>query len=100
MKHSKQLVHVKRAYAFTMASGKQVEEMFLFFIHGFISEEEFGVLHGALQTKNPIFPHSDYRRFTLNPLEESEIFAEFRGRKRDIESLADALGLTDSFVCH
>ena len=46
-----------------MASRKQVEEMLLLsFIHGFISEEEFGVLHEALQTKNPIFPHSDYER--------------------------------------
>ena len=84
-----------------MASRKQVEEMLLLsFIHGFISEEEFGVLHEALQTKNPIFPHSDYERFTLDTLEESEIFAEFRVRKRDIERLADALGLPESFVCH
>ena len=43
-------------FFFTMASRKQVEEMLLLsFIHGFISEEEFGVLHEALQTKNPIF---------------------------------------------
>ena len=84
-----------------MASRKQVEEMLLLsFIHGFISEEEFGVLHEALQTKNPIFPNSDYERFTLDTLEESEIFAEFRVRKRDIERLADALGLPESFVCH
>ena len=84
-----------------MASRKQVEEMLLLsFIHGFISEEEFGVLHEALQTKNPIFPHSDYERFTLDTLEESEIFAEFRVRKRDIERLADALGFPESFVCH
>ena len=81
-------------FFFTMASRKQVEEMLLLsFIHGFISEEEFGVLYEALQTKNPIFPHSDYERFTLDTLEESEIFAEFRVRKRDIERLADALGL-------
>ena len=84
-----------------MASCKQVEEMLLLsFIHGFISEEEFGVLHEALQTKNPIFRHSHYERFTLDTLEESEIFAEFRVRKRDIERLADALGLPESFVCH
>ena len=84
-----------------MASGKQVEEMLLLsFIHGFIPEEEFGVLHEALQTKNPIFPHSDYERFTLDTLEKSEIFAEFRVRKRDIEWLADALGLPESFDCH
>ena len=84
-----------------MASRKQVEEMLLLsFLHGFISEEEFGVLHEVLQTKNPIFPHSDYERFTLHTLEESEIFAEFRVRKRDIERLADVLGLPESFVCH
>ena len=70
-------------FFFTIASRKQVEEMLLLsFIHGFISEEEFGVLHEALNTKNPIFPHSDYARFTLDTLEESEIFAEFRVRKR------------------
>ena len=47
-------------FFFTMASRKQVEEMLLLsFIHGFISEEEFGVLHEALQTKNLIFPQSD-----------------------------------------
>ena len=56
--------------------------LLLSFIHGFISEEEFGVLHEALNTKNPIFPHSDYASFTLDTLEESEIFAEFRVRKR------------------
>ena len=84
-----------------MASRKQVEEMLLLsFLHGFISEEEFGVLHEVLQTKNPIFPHSDYERFNLDTLEESEIFAKFRVRKRDIECLADALGLPESFVCH
>ena len=83
-----------------MASRKQVEEMLLLsVIHGFISEEEFGVLHEALQTKNSIFPHSDYERFTSDTLEESEIFAELRVRKRDIERLADALGLPESFVC-
>ena len=65
-----------------MASRKQVEMLLLSFIHDFISEQEFGVLHEALQTKNPIFPHSDYERFTLDTLEESEIFAEFRVGKR------------------
>lgn len=40
-----------------MASRKQVEMLLLFFILGFITEEKFGVLHKALQTKNPIIPH-------------------------------------------
>ena len=73
---------VRTTFFFTMASRKQVEMLLLSFIHDFISEEEFGVLHEALQTKNPIFLHSDYARFTLDTLEESEIFAEFRVGKR------------------
>lgn len=70
------------------------------FVHGFITEEEFGVIYEAYQTKNLIFPHRDYDRFSLDNLEESEIYAEFRVRKRDIERLADALGLPESFICH
>ena len=74
--------------------------LLLSFIQGFITEQEFGELDEAYQTKNLIFPHRDYDRFNLDNLEEAEIFAEFRVRKRDIEPLADALGLTESFTCY
>lgn len=84
-----------------MANRKQIEEMLLLsYIHGFISEQEFGVMYEAYQTKNLIFPHRDYDRFNLDNIEETEIFAEFRVRKRDIERLADALGLPESFICY
>ena len=84
-----------------MANRKQIEEMLLLsFIHGFITEQELGVLYEAYQTKNLIFPHRYYDRFNLDNLEEAEMFAEFRVRKRDIERLADALGLPESFICY
>ena len=72
-----------------MAKSKQIKEMLLLsFIHGFITEQEFGMIHKAYQTKNLIFLHRDYDRSTLDNIEEAEIFAEFRVRKRDIETLA------------
>ena len=44
-----------------MASRKQVEEMLLLsFIHVFISEEEFGVLHEVLQTKTLDMKHFSF----------------------------------------
>ena len=53
-------------FFFTMASRKQVEEMLLLsFIHGFISEEEFGVLHEVLQTKTLDMKHFS---FLLHPI--------------------------------
>ena len=84
-----------------MASRRNIEEMLLVsFLHGFITEEEFGVLYEANLSKNPPFPHGDYDRFSLENLDETEIYAEFRVRKMDIGRLADALGLPDSFVCN
>ena len=44
-----------------MASRKQVGEMLLLsFIHVFISEEEFGVLHEVLQTKTLDMKHFSF----------------------------------------
>ena len=83
-----------------MAKSKQIEMLLLSFIHCFITEQEFGMIYEAYQTKNLIFPHRDYNHSTLDNIGEAEIFAVFRVRKRDIETLADALGLPESFICH
>ena len=85
-----------------MASRRQIEEMLLLSLENrFITEEEFCYLYEVYgQTKNPIFPHGEYDRFYFDRLDEAEVYAEFRVRKRDIERLAHALGLPQSFICH
>lgn len=84
-----------------MASRRQIEEILILSLeNNFITEQEFGVLYEANHSKNPIFPHGDYDRFDLDHLDEAEVFAEFRVQKWDIERLADALGLPESFICH
>lgn len=50
--------------------------------------------------KSSIFPWFLPEDNELDNIEETEIFAEFRVRKRDIERLADALGLPESFICY
>ncbi|XP_078365964.1 uncharacterized protein LOC144650181 [Oculina patagonica] len=84
-----------------MCSLKKTREMLLLSLsHNFISEEEFILLYDASFSKNPTFPHSDYDRFHLDAMDETECFHEFRVRKMDIPRLADALGLPEGLSCH
>ena len=61
-----------------MANCKQIKGMLHFsFIYGFLTEQEFGVLYEAHKIKNIIFSQRDYDCFSLDNLEEAEIFPEF-----------------------
>lgn len=85
-----------------MASRKQVEEMLLLsFIHGFITEEELvwsSTRSIADQESN--FSAQWLRKVYFRHSRGKCNLADSRVRKRDIERLADALGLPESFVCH
>ena len=88
-------------YTWTTTSSEMLEEILLqSYLCGFITTEEFGVLYEIYHSKNLIFPHGDYDRFDLDSFHETETIAEFRVRKRDIQRLAIALRLPESFVCH
>ena len=61
-------------------------------------EEEFLVLYEEYQPANMNFPHSLYGEFDLNDMEDDERL-EFRVRKRDLATLAEALEIPESFHC-
>lgn len=64
-----------------------------------IDDEEFCILYDANHSKNPEFPYEDFGRFELEELSEAECQAEFRFKKEDIQVLAGALGIPQTFVC-
>ena len=65
----------------------------------FISEQEFLVFYEEYQSANLSFPHSSYGEFDLDDMEDDECLAEFRVKKQDLDTLAEALQIPASFHC-
>ena len=66
---------------------------------GFIDDDEFDLLYDLFASKNLDFPYDSYAPFDLEELNESESFAEFRFRKRDIRILKEVLQISDMITC-
>ena len=62
---------------------------------GFIDDDEFVLLYDLFASKNLDFPYDSYAPFDLEELDESESFAEFCFRKRDIRILKEVLLIPD-----
>ena len=65
---------------------------------GFIDDDEFVLLYNLFASKNLDFPYDSYA-IDLEELDESESFAEFRFRKRDIRTLKEVLQIPDMITC-
>ena len=66
---------------------------------GFIDDDEFLVLCDLYALKNLDFPYDSCAPFDLEELHESESFAEFCFRKRDIRILKEVLQIPDTITC-
>ena len=66
---------------------------------GFIDDDEFVLLYNLFASKNLDFPYDSYA-IDLEELDESESFAEFRVRKRDIRTLKEVLQIPDMITCN
>ena len=66
---------------------------------GLIDDEDFLLLYSEYSSKNPDFPYDLHEPFDLDELDESECWAEFRCRKRDISILSDVLGIPAVLEC-
>ena len=64
-----------------------------------INDEELLVLYDLYSCNNPDFPYHSYSSFDLEELDESESLAEFRFRKRDIQSLYEVLQIPNTITC-
>lgn len=69
------------------------------FVDDFFEEEEFLMLYDAVNQKNPSIPYSQYGRFDIDSITDDECKTEFRVGKSELNLLAEALGIPDSFVC-
>ena len=73
------------------------EALFLSYEENTISDEEFLLLYDEYSSKNPEFKYSDYERFDLDKLGDTECKANFRVEKRDLPALAQALQIPGVF---
>ena len=62
-----------------------------------ITDEDFIILHELFSSRNPDFAYDSYDRFDLDNMNDDECKAEFRVRKRDLPTLAQALRIPRSF---
>ena len=66
---------------------------------GAIDDDELLLLHKEFSPKNPDYSYENYCRLELEDMNDSECLVEFRVKKSDLEILADALHIPDSFTC-
>ena len=78
---------------------KNVRNLLVTHNDGFIDDDEFLVLCDRYALKNLDFPYDSCAPFDLKELHESESFAEFRFRKRDIRILKEVLQIPDTITC-
>ena len=57
------------------------------------------VFYEEYQSANLSFPHPSYGEFDLDDMEDDECLAEFRVKKQDLDTLAEALQIPESFHC-
>ena len=58
-----------------------------------ISDEDFIIFYELFSSRNPDFVYNSYNCFNLDEMNGDECNAEFRVRKRDLPTLAQALGI-------
>lgn len=76
------------------ASFKETRNLVLeCYVGGVIDKDDFMLLYNTNQSKNPEFPHENYKLFNFDALDPLECVADFRVEKQDISRLADALGI-------
>lgn len=84
-----------------MTSFKDIRDV-LILSHGanFISDEELILLYDEFKPTNLSFPHSLYGDFDLENMDDDECVAEFRVKKKYVETLAEALQIPENFYCY
>ena len=83
-----------------MGSFRQTREIVVAcFMENVISDEEFVCLYDLNRSKNLELPYDEYRRIDLDEMDDAECLAEFRVKKRDLETLSDDLQIPCSFTC-
>ena len=74
------------------ASFKETRNLVLeCYVGGIIDKDDFMLLYDNNQSKNPEFPHENYKLFNFDALDPVKCVADFRVEKQDISRLADAL---------
>ena len=81
-----------------MASFKEFRQtILLYYDVDLITDEDFIILYELFSSRNPDFAYDLYDRFDLDNMNDDECKAEFRVRKRDLPTLAQALRIPRSF---
>ena len=81
-----------------MASFKEFRQtLLLYYDVDLITDEDFIILYQLFSSRNPDFAYDSYDRFDLDNMNYDECKAEFRVRKRDLPTLAQALRIPRSF---
>ena len=81
-----------------MASFKEFRQtLLLYYDVDLITDEDFIILYELFSSRNPDFAYDSYDRFDLDNMNDDECKAEFRVRKRDLPTLAQALRIPRSF---
>ena len=80
-----------------MASFKVFRQTLLYYDVDLITDENFIILYELFSSRNPDFAHDSYDRFDLDNINDGECKAEFRVRKRDLPTPAQALRIPPSF---
>ena len=84
-----------------MASFKGTRDFILLsYGMGFLSDDEFLLLHPNFISQNLDLPYDFYPPFNLDELSEDECLAEFRFKKADIPVLAEALQIPAVIRCN
>ena len=81
-----------------MASFKEFPQtLLLYYDVDLITDEDFIIFYELFSSRNPDFAYDSYNRFDLDNMNDDECKAEFRVRKRDPPTLAQALRIPRSF---
>ena len=81
-----------------MASFNEFRQtLILYYDVDLISDEDFVILYELFSSRNPDFAYDSYSRFDLDEMNDDECKAEFRVRKRDLPTLAQALRIPPAF---
>ena len=89
---------IKFCICCAMASFKEFRQtLLLYYDADLITDEDFIILYELFSSRNPDFAYDSYDRFDLDNMNDDECKAEFRVRKRDLPTLAQALRIPRSF---
>ena len=91
------LNHLPTVIVWKMSFHELREALVCAFSDGLISEEEFLILYEECESTNLNFPHVEYKPFSLDNFDSSEVRAKFRVDKEDILSLVNALQVPEYF---